>query len=203
MINHLNKLLLFSVLILNGCAGVPERAPVGDRQLTWQQRTDSLESIHSWDITGRFAMQNEQESWSGVLQWHQQESQYLMRFIAPFGQGTVELQGGQNGALLRLSEQEQYTADDADSLLQEQLGWRVPVPELQRWVRGLPGDSPLEEFNLDEFGRVQQLRQAGWQVRFLRYAQVQGQELPDKIFIKNHRLGLRLVIESWQLGESG
>ena len=84
----------------------------------------------------------------------------------------------------------------------EQLGWRVPISSLRYWVLGRPDpskNSSLLEF--DDFGRIKSLQQDGWSVNYRRYQLFQQLDLPGKIAIKNHQLGVKLVIDRWQQPE--
>jgi len=50
---------------------------------------------------------------------------------------------------------------------------------------------------LDAEGRLTELRQAGWQIKFLRYVEAIPVQLPDKIFLEHPQLHARLVIQQW------
>jgi outer membrane lipoprotein LolB len=112
----------------------------------------------------------------------------------------MSIEGDSSGVLLRLPEGKTLTAQDAESLLYEQLGWHMPLAGLHYWVRGLPQpDAPFTKA-LDEQGRLVSLHQAGWDIRFPSYVQVAGVDLPRKVFLENHPLSVRLVIQSWERG---
>jgi outer membrane lipoprotein LolB len=109
------------------------------------------------------------------------------------------MHGSNHNVVLRTSEDEVFTSNDPEALIQEHLGWRVPVAGLRFWAVGLYDPATPRVMQLDERGRISQLQQGGWDVDFRRYTLVNELELPDKIFLSNHELDVRLVIDRWEL----
>ena len=130
-------LFLFVSLIfmLSGCV----RAPIENRiKPAWETRRDELMRVEEWDIKGRIAVRADNESGSGSLYWTQQKDEYQVRVITSFGGGTYQLTGDSNAALLRTPENRIAQAGDAETLFQQQTGWRLPVSGLVYWIRGIP-----------------------------------------------------------------
>lgn len=123
-----------------------------------------------------------------------------MQLVAPLGQGSLQLEGDNQQVELRTSEGRTATSNDPDSLILNELGWRVPVSALRYWVLGLaaPGDA---EWELDTFGRLHHLTQEGWKVEFLDYTMQGDTELPSRLFVTNHQAQVRLVIKRWELAD--
>jgi outer membrane lipoprotein LolB len=65
-------------------------------------------------------------------------------------------------------------------------------------VLGLPAPGAAER-TLDEYGRLDRLKQSGWEISFLDYENHHGIELPGRVFINNHQAKVRLVIGDWRL----
>jgi outer membrane lipoprotein LolB len=192
-------LLLFALLWMSGCSVAPV-TDTGNGQRIWPVRQELLTHIQAWQLNGRVAVSTEDDGFNATLSWKQHPGgTYDLRLIAPFNQGTVSLQGDGGGVLLKTSESEYgLYAPDAETVLYEQFGWRVPVEALHFWVRGIPAPDIPADIRLDNEGRLTQLQQSSWQVRFLRYRQVQEWQLPDKIFIENGEMRVRIVIQDWQ-----
>jgi outer membrane lipoprotein LolB len=164
------------------------------------ERRQVLNDVDRWTLNGRLALQQEQEAWHASIYWQQQGQTFDIRLISPLGSGVVFIEGDSSGVLLRLPEGKTLTAPDAEYLLYEQVGWRMPLAGLHYWVRGLPQpDAPFTKA-LDEQGRLVSLHQAGWDIRFPSYVRVAGVDLPRKVFLENHPLSVRLVIQSWDRG---
>lgn len=193
---------MISLLWLGGCSVVPPM-DTGEGRLLWPQRQQALKQLQGWQLQGRVAGSTRQEGFNATLSWKQQPGgAYELRLIAPFGQGTVSLEGDDSGVMLRTSDTPgALYAADAESVLFDQFGWRVPVAALHFWVRGIPAPETHAELQLDHTGRLTELRQSGWKVRFLRYQQVRQWQLPDKIFIENGITQVRLVIQEWRVDE--
>ena len=74
---------------LAGCTDIPLRT---DSDIDLQNQR---EQIKSWDLKGRLSLTSEKESGTMTFHWTQDQERYLMRFIAPLGQGTYALRGGE------------------------------------------------------------------------------------------------------------
>ena len=90
------------------------------------------------------------------------------------------------------------TANSLPEIMQEQLGWQLPVTALQYWVRGLiaPGAS---QAHYNTFGLLSQLKQNGFLVRFDRYQRKGQYDLPSILTITGHQLKIKLVIKQWRI----
>ncbi len=192
-------LALLLLLLVSGCSTVPTHSP---QILDWPQREAALQQITAWQLEGRIAIRTTDDSWSGSLWWQQLDDMYELKFSGPFGQGAINLKGDQKQVVLNSSEGEIVGHNGAEQLMYEQLGWRVPISSLRYWVLGLPDpskNSSLLEF--DDFGRIKLLQQGGWSINYRRYQLFQQLDVPGKIAIKNHKLGVKLVIDHWQQPE--
>ena len=196
---------LLGVSLLSGCATVPQRPPA-EVDLLWQQHRQTLEQKTDWTLSARIAGSTEDDGWSGKLSWQQAGENYQVHFQAPFGQGAVQLLGSPGQVEMRTSDGQVVVADDAESLLYQQLGWRLPLTGLRYWVLGLPMpvSSPTQEapvLAFDNAGRLASLRQSQWQVSYEAYSRVDELVLPKKVYLENHAVNLRLVIDRWQFNE--
>ena len=104
----------------------------------WQHHRKTLDQGDTWALTARIAGSTEDDGWSGKLSWQQAKGNYQIHFQAPFGQGAIQLLGVPGQVEMRTSDNQVVVADDAESLLYQQLGWRLPLAGLRYWVLGLP-----------------------------------------------------------------
>jgi outer membrane lipoprotein LolB len=66
-------------------------------------------------------------------------------------------------------------------------------------VRGVPYSKvAVDKQELDEFGRLTRLEQAGWQIEFLRYMPFEQYSMPEKVFMKHADLSVRLIVSDWR-----
>lgn len=169
---------------------------------SWQERQSELAAIKYWRLTGRLAVSNGDDAWNLNIEWHQREDDYQIVLNGPFGAGKVKLVGNANGVLLKDSDDQTFYAETPEMLLYEQTGLYMPVNGLRYWVMGLTSPNQHAEPQLDKLGRISYLEEADWKVRFKRYTQVSGIDLPRKVFIvrSNKELDVRLVVDNWKLG---
>jgi len=187
---------------LAACAGVqptPEQKP-GPTAADWRRHAERVASLEDWFLKGRIAVRTADDSWSATLHWRQQGGEFNLRVLAPLGQGSVELQGRQGGeVILTTSDNQRYVAADAESLMQSQLGWSVPVAGLEYWVRGLPAPGGgIDAASPDDRGRIRTLSQRGWRIEYRDYTEALERELPRKMNMVNDHLQLKLVVQSWE-----
>lgn len=194
-------LLLLVAAGVAGCAGLAPVAPSEQpgALAAWEARIKELYRIRHWSIHGHLAVQTGNEGWSATLHWNQDDKDYALRLIAPLGQGTYQLRGAEGEVTLLTADNRRYTASDAESLLQENLGWHVPLHGLKYWVIGVPEPGiATDRLQYDQQGRMTGLQQSGWRISISRYSEFNGQQLPSKLFLQNERFQLRLVVLEWK-----
>jgi outer membrane lipoprotein LolB len=93
-----------------------------------------------------------------------------------------------------------FVAGDAESLMREHLGWSIPVAGAEYWLRGLIApDSEPTYVRRDETDLLTDLEQDGWRVSILKRTEVDGFDLPAKLFLHYRDLKVRIVVNSWTL----
>ncbi|MEJ2362074.1 MAG: lipoprotein insertase outer membrane protein LolB [Gammaproteobacteria bacterium] len=200
----MKKYLLILVAALEaGCASAPPPlAPVSNPAQVWQQRREQLSHIAYWHLNGRLAVRHGDEAWHINLDWLQRGDNYRIELSGPFGAGEVRLIGNAQGVKLEDSDDHTYYADKPGELLAERTGVTMPVAGLRYWILGLSTPQQKQRPRLDNQGRLAFLEDDHWQVKFRRYANVKGLQLPDKIFISKpaQQIDVRLVVDQWKLG---
>lgn len=193
---------LFAGLLLAGCASqpskpaLPELTPQEQAQ-AWQEHQTAVAGLREWTLHGRISVATEEDSWSGKLRWQQSAGQFQISFNAPMGVGAARLHTNDTGVIMQVSNGKTYHAADAESLLYQFIGMHLPLVNLRYWVTGLPNPDRVSIPEYDAAGRLARLQQGPWEIRYRGYLQVQNVDLPQKIFIENHQLNVRLVVERW------
>jgi outer membrane lipoprotein LolB len=188
--------VLVLVLALSGCAMQPPRAPPA--ACPYPACTPA--AVTDWRLQGRLSLTRGAQGWHASLDWQDHAGRYRLLVRGPLGQGALQLDGDAQGVRLTDAEGRVHVAADAESLLQQVAGWRLPVSGLRYWVRGLPYPGVHLDETLDDTGRLAQLRQAGWTIRYQRFRVVDGIEWPDRLTLERDDLVLKLVIDQWRLG---
>ena len=183
--------VLSAGLLLAGCAVTPPSE-------TWQSPTAT--DIANWQFTGRVSLTRAEEGWHAGLSWQQQADQFQLKISGPLGQEAFRLSGTAAGVTLEDADGKILRADDAESLLLQTIGWRLPVTGLKYWVRGLavPGVYASERRDLQ--GRLLALEQSGWAISYSRYHSIEGVSWPAKLRLARDDVTVRLVIDAWQPG---
>lgn len=179
---------LLLLLVLGGCAQQPV-VPVA--------RPAQIESA-PFALNGRAAIRHNGERHSAGVRWvHRIHSDELL-LQGPLGQTAARVYRDAQGALLE-DGSKQYRADDVESLMQQVLGWHLPLGGLRQWVLGLAaaGNAQIER---DERGRLAVLRQDGWEVRYLRYDGEAADSLPTRLQLSHDELQVMLLIDEWEWG---
>ena len=198
--------LVFSLItLLAGCAGLTSREAVegqGDPQ-QWQAHKDKVAALDGWQISGKVGIRAPKDSGSGTLFWLQRQDYYDIRLSGPLGRGAARLTGREGAVLLEVANQGRYEAASPEALLEEQLGWRLPVSHLFWWVRGLPAPDSRSRVTLDTQSQLARLEQDGWQLQYLSYVEQNGYRLPERIKLHGKDLDITLVIKDWQPRQLG
>jgi len=164
-------------------------------------RHSLLDEVNSWAIKCRVSILSTKDSWSGSLNWKQEEDNYTIRIIGPLGQGSLHIIGDKSKVTLKTSDKKTPTsAPSAEALMEKEMGWQMPVSELKYWVKALPNPhSNFEKGTFDELGRPVSFNQSGWYVEFFKYEKVKGFDMPRKIYMENDRFKIKMIIKHWDL----
>ncbi|ROM80977.1 lipoprotein localization factor LolB [Pseudomonas brassicacearum] len=193
--------IVFSfIALLAGCAGFGARESVQGQgnQAQWREHKQQLSGLDGWQIDGKIGIRAPKDSGSGTLFWLQRQDYYDIRLSGPLGRGAARLTGRPGQVALEVANQGRYEAPTPEALLEEQLGWKLPVSHLTWWVRGLPAPDSKSRLVLDADSRLSNLEQDDWQIEYLSYAQQNGYWLPERIKLHGSNLDVTLVIKQWQ-----
>ena len=200
-----NCCALLLVTLLAGCAGLgPQEAMQGQGTAQgWRAHKTEVAAIDGWEISGKVGIRAPNDSGSGTLYWLQRQDYYDIRLSGPLGRGAARLTGHPGDASLEVANQGRYQAATPEDLLQQQLGWRLPVGNLVYWVRGLPAPEGKSSLTLDGDSRLARLEQDGWTVEYTRYSQQGAYWLPERMKVHGQDLDVTLVIKDWQPRQLG
>jgi outer membrane lipoprotein LolB len=180
-------------LLLYGCARLPPAEPVA-----WQAHRAAMAALEDWRLEAKIGYRTPQDGGSVRLDWVQRGARSEVGLRGPFGAGSALLEIEPGEAVLRQPGARERRAASAETLSRELLGWPLPARELRDWVRGIPyRDAPVEALILDPQGRLQELRQHGWVLRFADYRGTEAGHLPGRIDADDGRLRIRMVIKRW------
>lgn len=192
--------LLALVALLAGCAAQQPRdltEGLGN-PAQWQAHKIQVSQIDGWQITGKLGLKTPNESGSATLQWLQRQSYFDIRLSGPLGQGASRLTGRPGETALEVANHGRFSAESPEALLEQQLGWQLPVTHLLWWVRGLPEPDSRSQLVLDADSRLARLTQEDWRVDYLDYLEQDGYALPSRLKLYGPDLEITLVIKDWR-----
>lgn len=186
-----------AVLALAACA--PQRIRQDDATLSAQSaREASLRDATRWQLAGRIAVSNGDDGGNAQIDWRQDGKRYDLTLNAPVTGKRWHLYGDADSATLEGARATPLVERDAASLLEREIGWHVPVVELEYWVRGLRAPSGKAELVFDERQLPSTLKQSGWTIEYRDWFDDVQPALPRKVFATRGKHRVRLFVESWQ-----
>ncbi|MCE8002655.1 lipoprotein insertase outer membrane protein LolB [Billgrantia ethanolica] len=184
-----------TLALLAGCAA-PTTAP-DMRTDRWEAQQERLAELDTWILVGKAGLRTPQESTSANLDWSQHPHYYRMLISGPFGSGRNLLEG-REGRFSLTNANGRFVAETPEALMQQQLGWSLPVSSLADWIRGLPADHSQYQLEHDDSGFPQRLEQDGWQIDYRDWVEVESLWLPRRLIMEYDDLRVTLVVTEWR-----
>ncbi|HZW86112.1 MAG TPA: lipoprotein insertase outer membrane protein LolB [Gallionella sp.] len=175
--------------LLTGCAAI-QPVPVSS------SRPAQLESV-AFVLNGRVAVNQQGARHSAGLRWTHQTQTDEILLLAPLGKTVARIYRDTQQATLEQGDKH-YQAENIETLMQQVLGWRLPLTGLHYWVLGLPVADSRAQIERDANGQITVLRQDGWEVRYLHYADTSPDSLPARLQLTHEDLQVQLLIDEWQ-----
>ncbi len=181
-------IICLAVLLLSACA----HSPVPLQALPNQAREAA-----PFNLNGRIAVKHQGARHSGGVRWQHQISRDEVLLQGPLGITGARIVSNAQTASLEQGGKF-YQASNVETLMQNVLGWSLPLPVLQHWLQGRADVASPAEIERDTQGRITLLQQAGWEVRYLRYADERTDSLPSRITLTHDDLQVQLFIDDWE-----
>ncbi len=186
-------------MLLTGCAAFRPAPPPANKSMSVDDRHSELSSIHSWDIKGSISVQHQNKTDIASWSWAQRGDHYAMNIHGPLSLGSTKIVGNSESVTLWKSNGQHFAARSPEALLQQQLGWSIPISDLYYWIRGLPAPDAPANTRYDRYNHLVYLEQEGWTVQYIEYTREGDVDLPKKIWLSNPRLNVRLAISQWKI----
>ena len=148
-----------AVLVLSGCASVKPQGPSTSNAAT------AVTAQTSRAYQGRFAVQyndqnGQQRNAYGNFSWQETGD-------------TVTLTSSPASATLEVPNRQPLTADNVSTLMQNALGFALPVEGLRYWLQPSPAPTSRAKTEKDpeQPSRLKEITQDGWTIDYLAYAE--------------------------------
>jgi outer membrane lipoprotein LolB len=160
-------------------------------------------------FNGRVSIKRGLETSSANLRWvhNPEEDEDEILIFEPLGQTIARIHRDVQGATLE-AQGRFYVSQDVESLTQQVLGWTLPLSWLTHWVVGVPANEQptianvpnenVAEVQRDAKKQITLMRQAGWEVRYTRYAGLAANSLPIRFVMKKDKLEITVLIDEWE-----
>jgi len=149
-------------------------------------------------LNGRISVNHDGTRHSAGLRWtHTAQSDELL-LLAPLGQTAARVYRDAQNATLDDGDKH-YQAANVELLMQQVLGWYLPLSGLHHWVLGMPAAGSPAQIERNGNEQIAALHQDGWEVRYLRYAGTRPDSLPTRLQLNRTGLQIQLLVDEWEL----
>lgn len=186
---------LVCAALISSCATLQPDA--GQRD--YDQRAAELRALSEWRMSGRAAIRTRTDSGTVSMNWRQVGERYRVELRAPWGAGTVRIDGGPGAVRLLTDEGEEIFAEEPGELLAYYTGYDLPLESLRYWLLGVPDPAAEVMIERDANGWPARFVQHGWEIVYRRYGIYDGQLLPRTLFMNNGEVDVRVAIHGWDV----
>ena len=189
--------------LLAGCGTllelIPSERDTAARDTTWQAHARELSRLQHWSMLGTLAVRSGSNASRVTMRWRQTRESYLVRFTGPLGVGLFEVEGTATAVEARFPSGRRASAASPEALLEQEIGWSVPLQGLRYWMVGAPApDRAMSKMEFDDYGRLAHLEQAGWTVVYERYGEFDDLALPERIRFSSESVEATVVVRRWK-----
>lgn len=189
--------VIVMTLFLISCAGTPRMdAPVNSE---WEARRQLLESLSHWEFTGSINVRDADEAQSSRIRWRQQDEAYRINLWGTFNVGATEINGKPGEVRIDQEGEEPIITESPEEMLYQQIGYELPVTELNYWIKGIPAPGDSQALTFADNQQLLSFEQQGWRIDYLGYTNFGQETLPTRIRIEKEPLRLDLIRLNWTL----
>ena len=198
------KLLnIIVILMLNACASITikQNIPKSNHpQLQWSQYQEKLSELTAWQAKGVIGIVVDNKGQSANFIWKQAHQDFWLQVYGPLGLGATTFKGDNVGVTMKQSNGEVKQAKSLELLMQQELGWYLPLEDLFYWVRGLYNPSLPYDIELNDYGLPRRIQQQNWRINYQNYALFARQyPLAQKITLHYNNIKLTGIIKTWTI----
>lgn len=203
--------VLMLPLLFAACAIQPRLSASGGTELLLSPHA-YCESIN---IGGRFSAQfqrnDKSEAWNGSFTWAQSPEGTTVVLQSPLGQTLATIAINAGNATLTRSGQAPRSATDVDALVEDALGWPLPISNLRDWLQAYAVTTDGKRILATPQSTGTIATRDGWRIRYVSWQdnnEIAMQDVPKRIDMERDtveagKVLMRLVITSWKTPDSG
>jgi outer membrane lipoprotein LolB len=189
----------------SGCALFQADKTVTANAQSRQQQRNYHEVIQ---LSGRlhvlYEQDEKQQSITGSYEWQQDSENIRINLLSSLGQTIAKITVTSQGASLEQANRPVRFARNIDSLLEDNLGWSMPIANLRDWLQGQIKNAQGQRNAIPAQDGVT-TNANDWQIRFMSWQEAKP-ILPRRIDLERSttaagQVSLRLLIDEWQIPE--
>lgn len=191
--------LLALAILVSAC----NIAPRAEQNSDWVRQRNQLQQLEAWQLSGRVNVRYDNESHTPRIQWTQEGVEYQIRLWGTFNAGNTMI-NGRPGYVTLENNGDTLSATTPEDLILQQLGYELPVSQLNYWIKGLPAPDSEAELSFNELNQLTAIAQAGWDITFIDPRQYGAISLPRRVELRREKndIWLRFIGLNWTLEES-
>ncbi len=142
-------------------------------------------------LQGRIKITLPNQVVSSNLRWTQTETGFDAYLWGALGAVTTRIYG--NSETLSIEARGTKASGAPEEILQEHLGWSLPIELLLSWIAGNPSESSeVQALKRNEQGLIESFRQAGW---LLEYSNLDGQGRYTRLLAERRDVSVLVVVK--------
>ena len=179
--------LMLASALLSACTAI---APPAEENSDWARQRDQLQDLDSWELRGRVNVRYDNESHTPRINWLQQNVEYHIRLWGTFNAGNT-LIVGRPGYVRLENDGETVDASSPEELILRQMGYELPVSQLNYWIKGLPSPESEAQLSFNELNQLTTIEQADWTINLSDMRQYGQISLPRRVELTRPRNDIR------------
>ncbi len=191
------RALLFILLSVALSACAPKHLSPPYHYVLPAVRQTQLSALSDWDIQGSFSLQQPGQSVVANYRWLQRGEHYDLQIRSSLNWVSVVIEGDAHQVSLQRSATQTVWARTPEALMQAELGWQLPISNLQYWIRGLPAPGPYEA-RYDAYGHLSELKQQGWIIQYEDYKVWKFGDMPSLLRFSNEAWKAKIRVKHWE-----
>jgi outer membrane lipoprotein LolB len=186
-----------AVLALSGCASVKPQGPSLSNAAT------AVTAQTSRAYHGRFAVQYNDQNGTprnayGNFDWRETGDTVTLQLRNPLGSTLAIITSSPSSASLELPNRQPLVADNVSMLMQNALGFALPVEGLRYWLQ--PSAAPTSKArttpDAQDPSRLKEIQQDGWTIDYVAYADAPATGVKRvNLERQDPPLGIKLVLD--------
>lgn len=191
------------ILMLNACTSIPTQQSLpkpSDPELQWLQYQQKLSTLNTWQANGVVGVVIDNNGQSANFIWKQNHRDFWLQVYGILGLGATTFVGNDGGVTMKQSNGTLKKAKNLALLMQQELGWYLPLEDLFYWARGLYNPSLPCAIQLNEYGVPESIQQQGWHINYQNYTLLaKNYPLAQRITLYHNNIKLTGVIKTWTI----